>query len=284
MIFPFLKYKQQTEPCIAQGPTIKQAVRWHASFKGSAFSIALPYSNKKGYEPDISPRGNYGTDNNKAMYSIRRWTSQWFANRQYRFWGPRGIGEVNHSTCAVGCLRIRDPKEGVSLFHPRAFEYSVFDYIEDRLTNYPEDEYLSLTPNTVRGPIDWQTFNHLPGPAAYFHIDTGTTSTLNHYFVTTLDDNDLFFVGFRMRPRRSGSKHIPKEEWVNMRNMKQLMFDIFNSVELTLSPEAESRRLKAIKDLKDTSLKKEMETQTFYTHPEKVKNAQPKPSLSPVNK
>ncbi|WP_018414924.1 hypothetical protein [Teredinibacter turnerae] len=146
----------------------------------------------------------------------------------------------------------------------------MIDYNDDYFTNYPAQAYRGLTPNTILVPLDWQTFDHLPGPAAFFQVDTGTNGAPNYYFATVLDDEDLIFIKFRLCPNFFGPKHIPPEEWVDQRNMKKLMFDIFNTLEIQLSPEAEARRVNAIKGLKDTSLKQSIETQTFYTHPDRV--------------
>ncbi|MFL0797196.1 MAG: hypothetical protein K6L73_06855 [Cellvibrionaceae bacterium] len=267
MIFPFLKYKQQLEPCVAKGPSISSAIQYKGDYQGSSIVLALPKSNHKNPSPDIQFSGSYGQGSQSASHSDRRWREEGYMTRGYRFWGPRGVGEVHELSAEGWFASMREPKEEMSLFHPRAFEWAVIDYVEDRLVNKPKERWATSSPNTIRAPIFWQPFDHLPGPAAFFHIDTGSTTTPNYYFVTVLDDNDLLFVGFDLDVNRFGPKHIPPEEWVDMRNMKQLMFDIFNTLEIELSPEAEARRKKAIEGLDDTSLRSTMETQVLHFPP-----------------
>ena len=280
MIFPFLKFRKQKKPCIAQGPSIKHAPRWQATFFETKFSIAAPYSNMAGYEPDRSPRGRYKTDNHSRAYGVSRWRDACFLNRQYRYWGPWGVGKVNTMSCSAWFSQPQTPGEGTSLFHPRYFEFAVIDYIDDNFTNLPAEDLKVIAPNSIRAPINWQVFKHLPGPAACFYVDTGTTSTHNYYFVTALDDHDLIFLAFSLEPNHFGPKNIPPEDWVDMRNMKQLMLDMFNSLEITLSPDVEARRQRAIKDMDDPSLRKTMDTHTFHTHPEEVKQTEPQKAIN----
>ncbi|GAB2197682.1 hypothetical protein [Sessilibacter sp. MAH4] len=272
MIFPLLKFRKQKEPCIARGPSIKQAARFHGDYQGSTFSIKAPFSNQAGYEPDLSPMGtSYEIRHNKPEYSNHRWAKKTYINRRYDFWGPWGVGDVSSMRFSAGCINIREPKKGLSLFHPRAFEWAVLDFIQDRFINFPPETYESIPFTTVSGPIHWQPYDHLSGPTAYFLLETGHFSFENHYFWTTLDDSEIFFIDFALRPERSDQKDIPPEKWIDQRNMKQLMFDIFKSFTLELSPEANARRLKAIEGLTDASLKTTMEAHNFYIHPEKVK-------------
>jgi hypothetical protein len=176
-------------------------------------------------------------------------------------------------SCGGWLTRPCEPKVGISFFHPRAFELAVIDYIDDILVTRPDGWYNSNPRNIYRAPINWQPLDHLPGPAAYFYVDNVPEPILNHYFVTAVDDADLFCIGFRLDLKKTGPKHIPPEEWVDQRNIKQLMFDIFNSLEIRLSPDVEAKRLKAIEGLKDPSLKKTMPVQNLtYQPPEEGAN------------
>jgi hypothetical protein len=255
---------------------MRQAVRQEGKFKNSLFSFSVPNSNRSVFgepmSPSIIPKG-YGWDNYQTPYPESRWKDFGFLRRNYRFWGPWGVGDVSTMNCGGGVSRPCEPKAGVSFFHPRAFELAVIDYIHDELTSRPEGWYEGgANPcHVYRAPINWQPLNHLPGPSAYFEVDTGPDSKYNHYFVTAIDDTDLLSIAFQLDPEQSGPKHIPPEEWVDQKNIKQLMFDIFNSLEIHLSPDVEAKRLKAIEGLQDASLKKTMQVQNLtYQPPEEM--------------
>jgi hypothetical protein len=141
-----------------------------------------------------------------------------------------------------------------SLFHPRAFEKVVADYLTNEFsTRINEDrgnaqEYIA--------PVGWQPLNKLPVVAVRLQVVPAeflAIGGVRHYMFFPLGDQLMACVHFMAAQRGLGTMQ-ERDKRVSRATMEELVTQIINSFELQLSPEALEHRNIALAGLDDTSL------------------------------
>ena len=145
----------------------------------------------------------------------------------------------------------------ISLFHPRALEQVIGDHLTNKYSHH-----LDFTRDYIQqfiGPIHWQSLYHLPVNAVKLEVigqDFSPYRTIDHHVFFPLA-NDLM-ASLLFRPSRL--LNLPRAELdkcVSLQPMHDLMDNIINSIQLTLSPEATAQQEAALAGMEDTSLAKD---------------------------
>jgi len=175
--------------------------------------------------------------------------------RAWAFYGDWFTGPLCEMTMSSSIITPASPQPGVSFFHPRAFEQAIADYLT---TQYSKHIFKGLSDYIA--PVNWSPIDSLPCVAAYAEVAPNPKLSWGDkkkkYLFFPITDQHLVYIVFQ--PSRFLNLSIEElDKRVDPQPMEDLMHNIINSIQLTLSPEAQAQQSKALEDLEDTSLKKE---------------------------
>lgn len=175
----------------------------------------------------------------------------------WAFYGPWFTGTIAILSMSFRLVKpVNYENDDFSLFHPRAFENIVADYLTNRFSRYTDHENGK---HYYIAPINWQPLQGFPTVAVRLEVipDLNVITNPVEYFVFfPVSDKVMAFMHFRP----SQLLALPQEELdkrVDRSTMLELMNNIIDSVQLTLSPEAQAQQKAALAGLEDTSLVKE---------------------------
>jgi len=262
-----VKYKlRKAEGLVSpKGPNFAGAQTIRCDFDGTELSFKAPkhrpyYKRVKEYLPErhyqadkihlnfrCFDNDNHETPNHLEYYQLFR--------RFWTFYGPWFTGTLTELEMHITLFMPVNFDHEFSLFHPRAFEKIVGDY----LTHFNSKHINSDGTYHYTTPVNWQPLTQLPVVAARFETTPNKgaiiRSTTYHLFFA-LSDEVLASVKFD--PSRLFNKS--KEELdksVSEDTMIELMNSIIDSFQITLSEKAKQQQKVALKDLEDTSLIKD---------------------------
>jgi len=143
-----------------------------------------------------------------------------------------------------------------SLFHPRAFEQRLGDYLTYQFAGPFSDIQHKCY---CIGPVEWQPYTRLPVVAARFKIERDTsimTSTPEHFLAFPIADQLMVTLMFIPSQFWVGTQE-EKDKRISAEPMLKLVEQIIASLEVELSPAAKAQQQAALAGLEDTSLVKE---------------------------
>jgi hypothetical protein len=267
LYFPF-KLRESKNLVTPKGPSLNWAKRIRIDFSGSALSFTAPRHKPEFRINDpIFPERSYSLDSlplkvDFAEEDAARGRRNPFRRRDifYRAWafcGPWFTGVLAELHLTVTLFRPVGYPQSFSLFHPRALEMVIGDYLDYRYADALDQTRDRMQQFTA--PVNWRPLALLPVNAVLFEVipslpSAGTTTTEHLFFFPLADD---LMVLFKFEPSRF--KNLSNEEMdkrVNIQPMHDLMNSIINSIQLKLSPEAQAQQAKALEGLADTSLVK----------------------------
>ncbi len=250
---------------VPKGPNFKRARKLTRTLGGTLLSFTLPkHSAIRSNDKPVIPSKEYRPIYREAFSPEdfeRGLTDHWrkaeYLYHSWAFNGPWFTGAVAELECRMSIIKVINYPDGMSLFHPRALEAVIGDYI-----TFMQGDHLDFTRQYVQefeAPLNWQPLTHLPVNAVRFKVVSQGFSpfrTKKHWVLFPISDNLLVSVLFR--PSRL--KNLPREildERVDEKPMLELMDSIINSIEVELSPEAQAQQEKALAGMEDVSLVKE---------------------------
>lgn len=255
-------FRDQTEPISSKGPSFKWAPRYNCSLSGTQFTIKVP-------------RNRYSVASREVIklpsaYDIHRgggtepWTDRGYPISTYQlircaydFYGDNFIGITGSIYFAGILIRPLNMTEGLNFFHPRALENS----IASKLTDNFGDRFLLSGEQIWHGPINWQPQIDWNIPAVRFEMQSqGTDDNFeSHLFFPVSKHHMVQLVCdvSRHRPPLSLESKFTLDEWNDPKPYRELIDQIYSSVQITLSLEAEAQRQEAIAGLQDASLVKD---------------------------
>jgi hypothetical protein len=260
-----VKYKlRKAEGLVTpKGPNFTRAQTIRCDFDGTILSFKVPkhspyYKRVKEYRPErhyqletISRffRCCYGDDNHETPNHLE------YYHLFRRFWtfnGPWFTGALAELEMYITLIMPVNFDHEFSLFHPRAFEKLVGDY----LTYLYGDHVNADGSHHYTTPVNWQPLTQLPVVAARLEVTpnrgTPTIHTKNHMFFA-LTDQIMACVRFDpIRIQNISKAELDKR--VSEKTMIELMNSIIDSFQLTLSDEAKQQQETALAELEDTSL------------------------------
>lgn len=258
------KLRKPTGHIIPKGPDFKWARKIKTSIDGTVIRFRAPkhrpmQSNniptlpKRKYQMDSTPLLSYGDE----LINGVKWRQTDLYNHEWAFYGPWFTGVQSALELHVILMKPESPKyEGASLFHPRAFEMAIGDYLSYLFSKNIDDE---TGKQHFIAPVDWTPLNNLPVVEARLRVipdEEVALRTIRHLAFFPITDSLLICVHFMPRQLGRGSQE-ERDKRVSRDPMYELVDNIINSIELTLSPEAKAQQKKALAELEDTSLIKD---------------------------
>lgn len=276
-MFDFLKYfpveaewRLKDEYCVPRGPTFSYA-RWITiPIGGSRLRLKVP-RHRPFRSTSEQKRLLPGTDviegRELASYSVGvmandDWRYSVPLARRWAFWGPWMTGCKGELTMSVSVLaRHTDSKSPpISFFQPKAFEMVLVEYLNDRYGHEHWDVNTSIPRH--HGPVDWQRHRNLPVFSASCKVyhqgpDPDITNNLSfpdHLFFFPITDEHFVEICF--------VQHLysrDKEDNIafDATPLQTLQDEIFNSISLELSSQAQASYDKVKSQCRNMQLSKE---------------------------
>lgn len=263
--FPF-KLHDSKKLVTPKGPSLAWTRRTRIDISGTEISFKVPRHRPEHRNNDpVFPRRRYSLDSLPLRSSYNEedamkgrkdaWRFSTLLSHSWAFCGPWFTGILSELRLTVTLFRPVNYPQRFSLFHPRALELVIGDYLD-----YMYADKLDETRNYIQefvAPVNWRALGHLPVNAARLEVvpqlPSAPTRIIEHLVFFPLSDD--LMVRCRFEPSRF--KNLPNAEMdkrVNIQPMLDLMNDIINSIQLKLSPEAQAQQAKALDGLADTSL------------------------------
>jgi len=261
-----LKLREPNGLVIPKGPNFARAQTIQSDFDETQLRFRAPkHRASNGRPKEVLPKrsyqlndiyhlfrmygdGNYEDANHLEYYECFR--------RFWTFYGPWLTGRQAELQMDMTLIMPVNFDNEFSLYHPRAFEKLVSDYLIRIYGN-------GINPVTEgpshMAPVNWQPLIQFPTPAARLDA-VPTPGGIEHDITTwiffTLSDNLLASVSFEF----NRILNLPKEELdkrVSVETMAELMNQIIDSFQLTLSDQAKQQQQAALEGLEDTSVTKD---------------------------
>ncbi|WP_019603935.1 hypothetical protein [Teredinibacter turnerae] len=264
-----LKLREPKGLVVPEGPSFNWARIIKSEFEGTEIAFKAPKhspkrSNHKGYVPErrynesnpLTFRNYY--DEEQASRGLPDlWRKADFFYHSWAFNGPWFTGPVGELNLMFRLVRVVNYPKDMSLFHPRALEQVIGDYLTDMYSYHKSETRGGI--QVFHAPINWQIVTHLPVNAARMEIvseDFSPHRTIKRMVFFPISDDVMSVLIFW--PSRL--KNLPRSELdkrVNEQPILDLMEDIIASLQLNLSPRAKAQQEAALSGLEDTSLIKD---------------------------
>ncbi|TVZ41885.1 hypothetical protein P886_1236 [Alteromonadaceae bacterium 2753L.S.0a.02] len=262
--FP-LKLRRANGLIIPVGPGFSQARTIASEIDGTIISFKAPKhqpirSNDQGYKPESRYNEsqlifrNYYNEQQEERGLPDHWRKADFFYHSWAFNGPWFTGPVAELDLSFKLVKVVNYPEDVSLFHPRALEQVIGDYLTEMFSHHIDDTRGNI--QEFKAPTNWQLIHHLPVNAARLEVFSENFSphrTIKRMVFFPISDDILAVLIFW--PSRL--KNLPRAELdkrVNEKPVLELMENIISSLELKLSPKAQAQQQAALKGMEDTSL------------------------------
>ncbi|VAW63315.1 hypothetical protein MNBD_GAMMA10-1848 [hydrothermal vent metagenome] len=257
--FKFQELKEYTTP---RGPNFKWGWPMNFTVNGNKIRLRAPFNRASG---PFGPRGLHGPRpdyNLDGLYlsSIRSRDSTWgvlpIILKAWDFYGPWFTGKLARLDFSLNVIAPRDIKEDSSYFHPRTFESAIADFL-----TYQYGHDIFKDRQNWFAPVNWQPIESLPCIAARCEVAPNKRingSDIKYHAFFPITDQHLIVLSFIMGRKRIyiGSERQDREISVNRAPVEELIANILNSIELTLTPETKELQRKAVEGLDDTSVTK----------------------------
>lgn len=260
-----LKLRESDNLVTPKGPSFNTARKVRINIAGTEIEFRAPkhrprHSNRENTEPkqkyerrQLNFLSKYDEED-IALGRKDNWEEMLLLWRSWAFNGPWFTGTLGELSLSLRLIRPINYAQQFSLFHPRAMEMIIGDYLTflygHRLNKFRNNiqEYMA--------PLDWQPLNNLPVNVASMRVESHdfTPYRRNSRMIYFPIADDIMVL-FSFDPSRL--KNLPKAEMdklVNPKPMYDMIDNIINSIQLKLSPEAQSQQAKALKGIADTSL------------------------------
>lgn len=252
---------------IPKGPNFKNAIPFEINFGGTKLRFRAPKDSQKISNMGFSfpakgsfdgPRFiQYGEMPGDPKELSERWEYGPCYKSGWAFNGPWFTGTTADLKLILTAYRIRNYPEQVSLFHPRAFEKIIGDYLS---FFYSEIFEGSHTIQMYTAPLNWRDLSAGDVYGANFKVAYTLSRMMSgaDLFFVFLPINDDILACFKFDTARLGL--IPETSHNKISSLEplyELMNNIIDSIKVELSPEAKRQKELAQEGLEDPSLVKD---------------------------
>jgi len=265
----YVKYKLRKPKglVIPKGPNFARAKTTRCDIDGTIITFKAPKHRKSIYSlapvlparichlDEMIFRSNYS----EGFKVSDNWETFKFFFNSWAFYGPWFTGTVAYLNVYFDLVKpVNYKNDSFSLFHPRAFEKIVGDYLTNQFSTYTNDlmggkhEYIT--------PVNWQPLLDFPVAAVRLEAQPDLAVARNdvQYLVFfPITDKVMARILFWPHRVRTLSEEGLATWPADNSTMLELMNNIIDSIELTLSSEAQAHQQAALVGLDDTSLIKE---------------------------
>jgi len=242
-----------------KGPSFTSAKHLKFEIDRTVVSIKLPEHNSSlASRSAILPNNEYFTEQmtfrtySKDLVLNDNWRNFDLAYRSWKFNGDWFTGVLSELSVYIELIKKNESDKDISLFHPRAFEQAVADY----LTHQYSKRKINGTPGWI-APVNWKTIDIHSINAAYFEIKPNINANAEKEKIRVLMFPINSFCILRVSFNLTRFLNKPEEELdklVDPKPMNDLMWDIINSIQINLSKDATKQQIKALEGLENPLL------------------------------
>jgi len=250
-----------------KGPSFSRSKKIVSDIDGTVIQFRAPKHSPRRPQDKVFPARSYNLDEMifRSSYSegfnvSDNWDTFRFFTHVWAFNGPWFTGALAEMQMYFTLVKpVRYENNDFSLFHPRAFEKIVGDYLTNNFSTYKSKVGETIGKHFYIAPNNWQPLQGFPTVAVKLEVIPD---------VVTINETVRYFVFFPITSRvmaciqfvPSQFLNLPQAELdkrVDRSTMLELMDNIINSIEVKLSPEAQAQQKAALAGLDDTSLIKD---------------------------
>lgn len=258
------KLREPKSQVIPKGPGFTWARKITCDIGGTIISFKAPKHRprKPNHEPllpkraysleDMIFRSNYS----KGFKVSDSWDIFELFHNTWAFNGPWFTGCLAELEMFFKLVRPKHNGSDFSLFHPRAFEKIIGDYLTNEFSTYIDED--KANKYHYIAPVSWQPLTTLPVVAVRLQVvpdESVSRDTIRHFVFFPITDQIMACIQFIPSQLRAASQE-ELDKRVSRSTMYQLMDDIINSIELKLSAKTAERQQSAIAGLDNASLVK----------------------------
>ncbi len=289
MMYLPIKLREPTGSYIPRGPRFSSAQPVRFLLDGSNIEFHAPrHSPKYRVNRAVQPARHVRLDDlifhpvyKKTIHLADTWEYTKLFYRCWAFNGPWFTGPLAEMCMALNLLRPRQPRQGVSYYHPRAFEQAVGDYLTNRYALRKQDGR-----SVWIAPARWQPLQGLPVPAVHVQVQPDEAVTLlestDEFVIFPVADQVLAIMAFYLKRQGKGTE-AEIESRISKANMVELMGRITSSLRIELSPQAQVLRDQAIQGLEDTALIEHFPPMKWTTAEDDALWASKHPDIPPLD-
>ena len=250
--YPPLEWRKRSQYCTPDGPFFSSASTEKILISGSQLNFNAPAHSPKG---SAVRQTKLGANYDILLDSGRRldrdfcmpndcWGGACLFSRAWAFYGPWMTGCKGELFFSVALIERFENNafKNMSFFNPKAFEMFLVHFLNDR---YGHDNWggkLSHVPR-YHGPVDWQRHAHLPVPSASFKVsnrgvDPKDLALPYQLFVFPVTDRHFIQICFIQEYYSLDERG---EANFDTSPMQELQDNIFSSISLQLSSDAQAR-------------------------------------------
>lgn len=173
----------------------------------------------------------------------------------WAYYGPWFTGVLSELRLNIYLYRPINYSQQFSLFHPRAFEALIADYLGYL---YSHHVIQSRSIQKFIAPVRWTPLNYLSVNAVKLEMEEQASirGGIDRILVFFPLLDDLMVVMHFEASRLSNLLKAEIDKLVDPKPMHDMVDTIIQSIQLKLSPEAQAQQVKALEGLADTSLTK----------------------------
>lgn len=259
-----LQLREPNDLIIPKGPGFDTARYISTEIDGTEIQFKAPKHKPRraSYDPIIPSKSytsdslNFRVDRDENIDVPYDWAYFRLFEHSWVFNGSWFTGTRGHLDMYVDLVKpVNYSNEGVSLFHPRAFEQLVGDYLTYQFAGGISQNNKGKCYRV--GPVDWQPFNSITANAARFKVvsdQSVITWTPRHTLVFPISNELMVVFTFEPNQLVNLSPQEERDKRVSASTMLELAENIISSLEIKLSAEARAQQEAAVEGLDDTSL------------------------------
>ena len=233
MFYSKLKLREQQGLITPKGPNFSWARSFKCQCKDSFVYFKTPkHSPRRSNNEPVYPKTkskhlafrNHYNETEIEQGRKNNWNTAQIFYHSWAYYGPWFSGPVAELRMSFTAQEIIHFPETISLFHPRAFEQIVAEFLTDKY-----GYHLDSTRNNIQefnAPVDWMPLSHRPVPAVRLKVvseDFSPFRTIEHWLFFALADDTLATISFN--PSRI--LNLPRAE-LDKRVNEQPMLDKVN--------------------------------------------------------
>lgn len=256
--------RDQTEFLRPKGPKFSLAQKKKFSINGTEISLVVPSNKTQAPIESISPKKNYDLSQlQTSLYGVEgnEWRSLGLIRRDWEFYGSWFTGIKGSVGMHAGIYSPKSAADGLNFFHPRALENGVANFLTLRYGN--DFKVGAGGEQSWFAPVNWHQQTNMPCIVARFDAVVNKNvynDGLTSFLIFPLGKKHLFIAYCVINRSIVFSKKVPEpttDEWIDHAPFIELANQVLDSVQITLSPQAQAEQEEALRGLDDRSLVKE---------------------------
>ena len=256
------RIRTQTGFLRPKGPDFDSSEKKVIDLSGTQISLRVPKNNAQSNVYAVDPKSEYDlTQLQTDVLGVDggKWRSQELIRRSWDFYGPWFTGHLGSVDMYAGIFSPKQPTSELNFFNPKVLEAGITNYLTSK---YGNDFSVQGDQQSWLVPQNWRQQPNMPCLAARFDAvvnknvyDDGMVS----FLIFPVSKKHLFIAYCVMSRNNVFTNKVPKpsvDEWIDQLPFIELSNCVLDSVQITLSSQAQFEQQEALYCSDDKSLVK----------------------------